>query len=105
VNITILTYGSRGDVQPFLALAVGLQKRGHQVKLAAPHRFTGLSYSIPLAPLAGDQMFWGKRVHAIGAGPRPIPVRGLTATRLASALAEAEGDALRDRARLLGRAI
>jgi len=28
MKITILTYGSRGDVQPFLALAVGLQKRG-----------------------------------------------------------------------------
>jgi len=39
MKITILTYGSRGDIQPFLALAVGLQKAGHQVKLAAPHRF------------------------------------------------------------------
>ncbi|MBK7319262.1 MAG: glycosyltransferase [Anaerolineales bacterium] len=36
MNITILTYGSRGDVQPFLALACGLQERGHVVKLAAP---------------------------------------------------------------------
>lgn len=56
-------------------------------------------------PFAGDQMFWGKRVHAIGAGPRPIHVKALTATRLASALAEAEESALRNCARLLGRAI
>lgn len=67
----------------------------------------GLSAGIPniVVPFAGDQLFWGKRVYAIGAGPRPIPVRALTATRLASALVQAEGDALRERARLLGRAI
>lgn len=67
----------------------------------------GLRAGIPniVIPFAGDQMFWGKRVQALGAGPRPIPVRALTAARLASALAEAEDSALRSRARLLGRAI
>jgi sterol 3beta-glucosyltransferase len=56
VNITILTYGSRGDVQPFLALALGLQKAGHSVKLAAPHGFEDFvrQYRIQFAPLAGD---------------------------------------------------
>ena len=56
MNITILTYGSRGDVQPFLALALGLQKVGHTVKLAAPHRFADFvnAYDIPFVPLAGD---------------------------------------------------
>jgi UDP:flavonoid glycosyltransferase YjiC (YdhE family) len=67
----------------------------------------GLRAGIPniVIPFAGDQMFWGKRVHAIGAGPRPIPVKKLTAPRLASALAQAEDDALRGRAQLVGRAI
>ena len=56
MKITILTYGSRGDVQPFLALAVGLQKAGHVVTLAGPHRFADFvaQYSIPFVPLAGD---------------------------------------------------
>lgn len=56
MKITILTYGSRGDVQPFLALAVGLQKAGHRVTLAGPHRFADLvtQSSIPFTPLAGD---------------------------------------------------
>jgi sterol 3beta-glucosyltransferase len=56
MKITLLTYGSRGDVQPFLALAVGLQKAGHTVMLAAPHRFADFvgTYGIPFAPLAGD---------------------------------------------------
>jgi len=56
MKITILTYGSRGDVQPFLALAVGLTRAGHAVTLAAPHRFTEFieSYGIHCEPLAGD---------------------------------------------------
>jgi sterol 3beta-glucosyltransferase len=56
MKITILTYGSRGDVQPYLALALGLQKAGHTVRLAAPHRFTDFitRYGIPFAPLPGD---------------------------------------------------
>jgi sterol 3beta-glucosyltransferase len=56
MKITILTYGSRGDVQPFLALALGLRSAGHAVRLAAPHRFAALveAYRINFAPLPGD---------------------------------------------------
>ncbi len=56
MKITLLTYGSRGDVQPFLALALGLQNAGHRVTLAAPQRFMELirSYGIQGAPLPGD---------------------------------------------------
>jgi len=56
MKITLLTYGSRGDVQPFLALAVGLQKAGHTVTLAGPHRFADFvgAYGVPFVPLAGD---------------------------------------------------
>jgi sterol 3beta-glucosyltransferase len=56
LRITILTYGSRGDVQPFVALGLGLQKAGHTVKLAAPHRFSGFveQFGISFAPLPGD---------------------------------------------------
>jgi sterol 3beta-glucosyltransferase len=39
VNITILTLGSRGDVQPYLALGLGLQRAGHAVTLAASPGF------------------------------------------------------------------
>lgn len=56
MKITLLTYGSRGDVQPFLALAVGLQHAGHNVTFAAPHRFTDFieNYGIHCEQLAGD---------------------------------------------------
>lgn len=71
MNITILTYGSRGDVQPFLALAVGLRKRGHHVRLAAPHRFADFvaGYNIPFAPLAGDPEEISKRFNDAGHNP------------------------------------
>lgn len=51
MNILILTYGSRGDVQPFVALGKGLQTAGHRVTLATSVRFRafvrghGLNYA------------------------------------------------------------
>lgn len=40
MKVLILTLGTRGDVQPFVALAAELTRQGHQAVLAAPHRFT-----------------------------------------------------------------
>jgi len=39
MSILILTYGSRGDVQPYVALAKGLQEVGHSVTLGTSVRF------------------------------------------------------------------
>jgi len=39
MNITLLTYGSEGDVQPFVELGKGLVVAGHHVTLAAPAKF------------------------------------------------------------------
>jgi len=71
MKITILTYGSRGDVQPFLALAVGLQKSGHQVKIAAPHRFESFisAYGVTCVPLAGDPEIISERLNDAGVNP------------------------------------
>jgi sterol 3beta-glucosyltransferase len=46
-----------------------------------------------VVPTFGDQPFWGARVAALGAGPRPIPARRLTAARLADAIALIARDA------------
>jgi len=69
--ITILTYGSRGDFQPFLALALGLQKTGHSVRLAAPRRFanTAAQYTVPFAALAGDPEVISVRFNEAGTNP------------------------------------
>lgn len=45
-----------------------------------------------VCPFFGDQPFWGARVHALGAGPAPLPQRRLTAARLASSLEALVGD-------------
>lgn len=42
MNICILTAGSRGDIQPYVALGVGLKHAGHVVRLPAPEVFRSL---------------------------------------------------------------
>lgn len=39
MRITVFASGSRGDVQPFVALALGLESAGHDVVVAAPKNF------------------------------------------------------------------
>jgi sterol 3beta-glucosyltransferase len=71
MNISILAYGSRGDVQPFVALAVALQKAGHRPLLAAPGRFSDLTelYGVPFTPLAGDPAEISLRLNDAGQNP------------------------------------
>ena len=56
MNIGIFTYGTRGDVQPYVALALGLMGNGHQVMIAAPENFAGFieGFGIPFHPLYGN---------------------------------------------------
>jgi UDP:flavonoid glycosyltransferase YjiC (YdhE family) len=56
MRITILTVGSRGDVQPFIALGLGLQQAGHRVQLATHSPFQAMihSYGLEFAPIEGD---------------------------------------------------
>jgi len=35
MKMTICTFGTRGDTQPFVALGLGLQQAGHRVTLVA----------------------------------------------------------------------
>lgn len=60
MRVTILTFGSQGDVQPFVALAQGLKGAGYAVRLAAHpifERFV-LEHGLDFAPLAGDPHDW-----------------------------------------------
>src|SRR5262249_8305372 len=56
--------------------------------------FAGLRAAAPtvVIPFLDTQRFWGQRVHAIGAGPIPIPARSLTISRLADSVSQAVGD-------------
>ena len=68
----------------------------------------GLRAGIPslIVPFLFDQFYWGRRVFALGAGPKPIPFRKLSVARLAEALTLATTDGLmRERALMLGEKI
>jgi UDP:flavonoid glycosyltransferase YjiC (YdhE family) len=56
MSITILAVGSQGDVQPYLALAVGLKNEGYQVRFAANSNFAALAarYQIEFFPIQLD---------------------------------------------------
>lgn len=70
MKITILTIGSRGDVQPFVALAKGLQAAGHSVVLATHEEFRGFVTEHDLefrayTPLLSSSIFCSCSTHCL----------------------------------------
>jgi sterol 3beta-glucosyltransferase len=68
----------------------------------------GLRAGVPtvVVPFFADQPFWGWRVHELGAGPKWIPRKKLTAAKLAAAIQQALNDpAINQRAEGLGQCI
>jgi sterol 3beta-glucosyltransferase len=53
MRITIAAIGSRGDIQPYIALGAGLQRAGYDVSLSAPAMFRELisAYGLPHLPI------------------------------------------------------
>lgn len=45
-----------------------------------------------ICPFVADQPFWGRRLHALGVAPPPIPQNRLTVPRLAAAIRQATTD-------------
>jgi sterol 3beta-glucosyltransferase len=77
MNVSLIAYGTRGDVQPFLTLAWALTQRGHAVRLLAPTNLCAWAArsGVPCHPLpvdtqalfraeAGRRMLAGGRVVA-----------------------------------------
>lgn len=56
MNIGIFTYGTRGDLQPYVALALGLMDKGHQVTLSATEDFKEFveGFGVRFQPLWGN---------------------------------------------------
>ena len=52
----VLSVGSTGDVEPFVALSVRLRERGHEVWLAADAGFEGLApgKGVEFTPIRAD---------------------------------------------------
>jgi rhamnosyltransferase subunit B len=55
-RIVLTTFGSSGDINPYVALALGLRARGHEVVFAVEDSFRDLieRLDFPVAHLAGD---------------------------------------------------
>jgi len=98
MRITILTAGTRGDTQPYIALGIGLQRAGHRVCLVAGENYQeqvrqyGLEFQtihVDFAalmdnPLAQDVMKKGASVGAL--------IAQLKASRTASPFARIQED-------------
>jgi UDP:flavonoid glycosyltransferase YjiC (YdhE family) len=56
VHITIFAVGSRGDIQPFVALGKALAEAGHQVRMAShlPYQSFIESFGLGFAPITGN---------------------------------------------------
>jgi sterol 3beta-glucosyltransferase len=61
MRVSILTVGSRGDVQPFAAFGVGLQRAGHAVRICTHPEFRELvtGQGLDFAPLAAGALSRG----------------------------------------------
>jgi UDP:flavonoid glycosyltransferase YjiC (YdhE family) len=68
LNIVIQVVGSRGDVQPFVALGNELQRNGHRVRLATHDTFKSFvtSANLEFYPIGGDpEALMAVRVHLL----------------------------------------
>lgn len=56
MRIVIMTSGSRGDVQPYIALGLGLRRAGYQVCMLTHSIFAQMieQYGLEFAPLTGN---------------------------------------------------
>lgn len=56
MTIGIYTYGTRGDVQPYIALSLALMEKRHRVVLSAPADFREFveGFGVPFFPLYGN---------------------------------------------------
>ena len=84
-HLTILAAGTRGDVEPYIALALGLLGAGHKVTLGANAEFRPLveSHHVPFQPLGVDYLALAETPQ----GRKALSGNPLTATRRMRAVA------------------
>ncbi|KAJ1409608.1 UDP-glucuronosyl/UDP-glucosyltransferase [Sesbania bispinosa] len=81
MNIVMLIVGTRGDVQPFIAIGKRLQDYGHRVRLATHSNFKEfvLTAGLEFYPLGGDPKvlagYMVKNKGFLPSGPSEIPIQ------------------------------
>jgi sterol 3beta-glucosyltransferase len=85
MRITIFAAGSRGDIQPCVVLARGLQQAGFDVLLAAPENFADFvqAHGLNFHPLRGDvqQIMAGETGREFMQGGNTNPIQSIRAMR------------------------
>ena len=73
MRIVVAPFGTRGDVQPILALAIGLRTAGHEVSMVASPNYAdeARAFDVPFAPLGEDMQTLIRR-----SGFESSPLRG-----------------------------
>jgi UDP:flavonoid glycosyltransferase YjiC (YdhE family) len=66
-------FGTRGDVQPMIALALGLQARGHSVTMVGPPDFSTWAAGLGLRWVASGEKFETVLSRITDASGRPLP--------------------------------
>jgi len=71
--VTINAFGTRGDVQPYIALAKGLQAAGHEVRITTHRIFAGFvcEHGLDFAPMEGDpkEVLLNQAIADLGINP------------------------------------
>lgn len=95
MQITILTTGSRGDTQPYIALGAALQKAGQQVRLAAFENYASFvrDYGLEFYPIRGDvaQVASSAQVRTARQADNPLKL-ALSFNQLRGLVAELQQD-------------
>ena len=93
MRICILTVGTRGDVQPYVALGTALRAAGHEVKLATLGRFEALvrAYGLEFALFEESPLSFLERVIASGGSflRRAYETKGILDSMMGRLLADA----------------
>jgi vancomycin aglycone glucosyltransferase len=89
MRVLLSTIGSRGDVQPLLALALELRTQGHQCRLCAPPDFRNSveAYGVPFVAVGPAVRHVGSARQAAAAKPSPESLRQLVADTIAGQFA------------------
>jgi vancomycin aglycone glucosyltransferase len=89
MRVLLSTIGSRGDVQPVLALALELRRQGHGSRLCAPPDFRDLieGCGLPFVPLGPEVRHAGSVRPADAGKPSPEAIRQLVTNTIAGQFA------------------
>ncbi|MFC0435221.1 glycosyltransferase [Kutzneria buriramensis] len=98
MRVVLSTIGSRGDVQPVVALALRLREMGHEARLCAPPDFRGWIEGlgiefVPLGPEVRPEVRPDSETRRLAASPEGVKqlVEGTVATQFETLLPAADG--------------